>query len=333
LHTFIKNRRKSGARAGAYTLVELLISVSIFAMLAVICVSVLVNSLASARRLYAQVFLYSEAQNLMDHLAREVERSALDYEAYYLRYGNRSPESDWNATGYGLYGQSFYHPGTGNTTVGGPYSTITGYGILCSDGLSTYPDGCPTETPIDEYKDTNTGTHPFTGIEDFLGFSTEPSSMNAFCEPGGAIADCSSLKTAVVEELLLINRAGTERMAFIQELSDSGDEEYQISRLEFTGIDDDSDGIVESWTPDPSGFMPLTPPSLTIERFHVFVSPVEDPYRAFAEVDMQVQPQVTVVFNATLGNSFFTRLLGQTPRITLQRTFSTGVYGEVKSYE
>ena len=333
----MKNRR-------AFSLVELLITLTIFSIVAVLCAKLLLNSMASAQRIQAQVYLYSEANALMDQLAAKIERSAVDYEAYYLRYGHASPETGWETLDYGFYGQAFYHPGAADaSTLAGPYSGINGYKALCADG-SYYPAGCPTETPDYDDLDLNTGAHPFTGIDDFSGYTDDSDYMNAFCEATGSSPDCNAWSETVMQELILINGAGDERTVFAQDAFGSSGQ-FSLSKVELSGTDSDYDGIVDDWTctadytctgtgnvPTSSDFEPITPSALNVSSFYVYIAPFEDPYRAFAEEDVQIQPQVTIVMTVTLSDEYSSRL-GSVPTITLQRTISTGVYAATPSYK
>ena len=332
----------------AFTLIELLITLTVFAVVAILCTNALVRSMASARKIQAQVFLYTETQALMDQLAREIEQNTIDYEAYYLRYGYHDPETGWNTVNYGLYGQSFYHPGNGDpSSLDGPYTSIDGYRALCADGLNYYPESCPDETPNYDYLDLDTGAHPFTAIDDFSGYTDEESYMNAFCESDDGSVDCNTWENAVKQELILINGAGDKRTIFIHQLLDDSSDEYQVSKMELSGSDTNNDGLVDTWvctdkyactggssnTPVEADFMAITPEDLNIEQFYVTLAPMEDPYRAFAEEDVQIQPQVTIVIKATLSDNYGKNLFGKLPTITIQRTVSTGVYSEVVSYE
>lgn len=349
----------------AFSLAELIITLTVFAIVAVLCAKVLAQSLASAKKIQAQAYLYSEAQNLMDQLTREVERNTLDYEAYYLRYKG---ETGWETQNYGFYAQAFYNPGTGDpSTATGPYSGIDGYGVLCADGVGYYPDACSDEIPNYDYLDFDTGAHPFEDIDAYTGYTDDPSFMNALCESNDGLVDCNALEYSLLDQLILINGAGDERTIFARELFDSSSTEYRLSKVELSGTDQDNDGIVDAWeclpdytcnavnpvygsalpyggtvpdetdlenTDDPQeDFMPLSPDTLNIESFTVYLSPLEDPYRAFAEEDVQVQPQVTLVLTARLSEDYGSSLLGNVPSITIQRTVSTGVYAEVLSYE
>lgn len=352
----------------AYTLVELIIALTIFSVVAILCVEALVTSMASAKRIQAQVFLYTEAQSLMNQLAREVERNTVDYEAYYLRYGYSSPETGWDFyEKYGLYGQAFFHPGD-DGWYDGPYGTNVGdlYGVNCADGISIYPEDCPTETPNSAYSDRNTFAHPFTEIYDFSAYpDDDPTYMNAFCESNDGSTDCDAWSKTVMTELMLINGAGDERTIFVQEGTENSGE-YVVSVMKLSGTDTNSDGIVDTWVcagdftgcsdtntspdgdllpipasddltdannPSDDDFMPIVPSALNIESFYIYIAPFEDPYRAIAEEAVQIQPQVTIVFTATLSDEYSNMLLGDVPEIIIQRTVSTGVYSEVSSYE
>lgn len=344
----------------AYTFIELIITLTIFSVVAVLCVTALVNSMASARRIQAQVFLYTEAQALMDQLAASIQQNAVDYEAYYLRYGYETPETGWETLLYGYYGQSFYNPGPDDPSIlEGPYDNIYGYGVECTEGDPSdgyYPDDCPLETPNYDYQDTNEYTHPFAGIMDFLGYSDDDeSNMNAFCESADGSIDCDAMNYHFLDELILINGDGDKRTVFAKELINGS--EYTISTIHLVGTDSDYDGVVDSWLcssdfdcssnggvpdetdlinnddPEDGYFMPVSPNMLNIESFQVLVSPLEDPYRAVAEENMQVQPQITIIMTVTLDDEHSNRLLGDAPTITIERTISTGVYSTVTSYE
>lgn len=349
------------ARRGAFTLVEMLITLSIFVVVATISVSLLVNGLRAARKIQAQVLLYSEAQALMDQLARNVERGSVDYEAYYSREVKLA--TGWETPNYGQYAQSFYNPGNGGVDPG-PYDDITGdlYKTPCpSHSTLYYPKDCPTETPVSTYEDTDTGVHPFTGIDndpDYVRSNSD--SMNAFCEVQDDGTECTEFNNAVQDELILINRAGDLRTVYALEQMDTAGE-YYLSKVLLDGTDGDGDGVVDTWActstydctaTDADGnsvpnlndltdgaeyplqdFSALSPESLSVSDFHVIIAPLESPYLAFGEHDQQIQPQITIVMTVTLSSNYSASLLGTVPSITIQRTVSTGAYSKIPSYE
>ncbi|QQR54821.1 prepilin-type N-terminal cleavage/methylation domain-containing protein [Candidatus Peregrinibacteria bacterium] len=332
----------------AFTLVEVLITLTLFAVIAVVTLTLLVNGLRSARKIQAQVYLYTEAQALMDKIARDLEHSTLDYELYYSR--EVAGDAGWDSPEYGAYAQSFFHPGTGGQ-LAGPYSGVPSYyGANCADG-GLHPEDCPGEIPIYAEGDEDTGVHPFPGIEAF-GYSADPVAMNAFCRGNNGLGAlfCRGLGIPFTEELFLVNNTGDERILYVRELLEGSTTEYGLSRLVMRGTDSDNNGLEDTWTcaenyvcedlgvngqavPDADDFAPLTSSNLSVLNFSVLAAPSEDPYRAFAEEDAQVQPQVTVTLEVALSEAYSSGILGEVPSILIQRTFSTGVYSKVVSYE
>lgn len=336
-----------------FSIVETIIALTIFSMVAAASSIVMSNVLRSSRKINSQIFLYTETQALMDQLTKAVQRNTVDYEAYYAR--NVLSETSWNTENYGFYGQSFYNPGDdGGPDEAGPYDElaydVNGYGTYCEDEISSYPADCPDDTPISDSQDYDTGENPFDGIDGTYAALSDPTYMNAFCGTGDST--CAEMSESYVEELILINSDGSERIIFVREKG--SDDNYQIAQAVMYGSDSDYDGISDEWTcaseysctasgPNPSdltdgsdssSFMPISPTKLHIDEFYLYISPVEDPYRAFAEEDSgtQLQPQVTIIITATLSSDYGS-VVGDTPSITVQRTISAGVYSEVTSYE
>lgn len=325
--------------------------------------NVLYNSMRTSKKVQAQVFLYTEAQALMDQIGRVIERNTIDYEAYYLR--EVQGERGWETRSYGYYGQSFIDPtSTGGPDDGGPYDLNSpgdsdGYGTFCSGSTTlSFPDECTYPFADSTSADINQAMHPYDStigdIDDW----------NAFCEDDSS---CSSLENQIKDVLILINTDGDERTIFGLEDADgtaSGTDNY-LSKVVMVGVDTDGDGIEDEWscssryscngtyagntvpktndlthitgkersTGVQHDFMPISPSSLSITEFYVILGPVEDPYRAINEPDSQVQPHITIVMTVTLSEAYGSRLLGNPPSITFQRTVSTGVYSEVTSYE
>lgn len=336
-------------------MVEVIVTATIFVTVAMISVMVLNNILKSSKKIRSQIFLYTEAHAMMDLIMRDIQRNAIDYEAYYAR--EVLGEAGWATTGYGSYGQSFIHPGTlGGPSSAGPYDGITGYGTYCSDMVGSYPADCPDAIPVSDSLDYETGAHPFTDIDGVApSYDETQANMNAFCE--GDVT-CADLSHYVTNELILINSTGDERIAILQESLDDQGIDHQLSKVVLSGSDTNNDGIDDQWTckaefgctgadngpdfndidtleADQANFLPISPSALSVEEFYVMIAPLDDPYRAFAESSnaSQVQPQVTVILTVSLSNDYSSGFLGETPSITIQRTISTGVYTEIPSYE
>ncbi len=322
----------------AFTLVEVLITLTIFSLVAVVTVNLLVNGLRSARRIQAQVYLYSEAQALMDQIARDVQSKTVDYEAYYSR--NVAGDTSWDTPTYGNYAKSFFDPGDGGY-LPGPYSP-TGdiYGATCADG-SEYPADC--SYPVSSEQDNDTGAHPYSGIDsDYpIDYSTDdPTTMNAFCEGD---TSCDDAGIPFTDELILVNGAGDERSIYSRKLLDSSTTEYGLAHLLMLGTDSNNDGLEDTWDCSPDypcagaptidEFISISPSNISVLSFNVLIAPSEDPYRAAGEADTQLQPQVTIIMEIGLSDDYGSGLIGDLPSILIQRTISTGVYSKVVSYE
>lgn len=332
-------KSKKRALIKAFTLIEMMITLTIFAVVSLMATYTMISAVKSAKKIQANAYLYSEAESIMDQLARSIEINTVDYEAYYSRVAKG--DTGWETPNYGFYAQSFYNPGSGGTGETGPYDEISAenyYGANSLDGV-----------PLSEEEDYDTGAHPFTGIGEFDMFGDyyeDPSSMNAFCE--GTSTECANPAKGIWDEIILINGGGDSRLIYrLTPPNDDG--EYQLAKMQMFGTDTDNDGIVDSWACDAKynctgtfeenavpvlgDFKPINSTSINIRDFYVQISPLDDPYRAFAEEDGQIQPQITITLTASISQNYAFGLLGDLPTITLQRTISTGVYSEVESFE
>lgn len=344
----------------AFTLIETIIALTIFTIVAVLAATVMSNVLKSAKKVNAQVFLYTETQSLMDQLTKEIQTNTVDYEAYFARLF--ADDNEWATPNYGDYAKSFYSPGSagGPDPEYGPYANmdvdIDGYGTYCPDSSGTYPEDCSSSDPITDSLDYDTGQFPFEGATYYEASLSDASYLNAFCRAGDS--SCADLNNYKTNELILINSDGSGRKIFLLEDQDGSGREFRLSKVEMYGYDSDSDGIVDTWKCDSdytcSGsdggpnasditdgieggdfdFMPISPSKLSITALYFYIAPLEDPYRAFAESgeEIQMQPQVTIIMTVTLNDSYGS-ILGQIPSITVQRTISTGVYSKINSYE
>jgi hypothetical protein len=278
-------------------------------------------------------------------------------------------EWGWHTPNYGWYEQSFFNPGTGGPGTDGPYDGVVGYHVSCpSDALLTFPDDCPDETAEQSQGDRNTGTHPFDPSDSPYAFDpsfvSDPTFMNAMCE--SSTESCDTFDRYIQDDLILINDQGDERTVFTLECTDAACNDRRLSKVQLSGTDTDQNGVVDEWecmgkytcnnvtgengqrVPDPldltdtdslldsslqNDFMPITPSVIDVTAFHVYVSPLEDPYLGVAETGLQVQPFITLLITLTLSDEYGSNILGDVPSISLQRTISTGVYGSPDSYE
>jgi prepilin-type N-terminal cleavage/methylation domain-containing protein len=90
--------------------------------------------------------------------------------------------------------------------------------------------------------------------------------------------------------------------------------------------------LLDEFDPNVSHFLPISPARANVKSLHFIVTPLEDPYRAFAERDVQVHPSVTIVMTIGLSELAEASYPGEFPDITVQTTVAAGVVGSVNSY-
>jgi len=279
----------------AFTLMEVLIAASLFTVVGILGISVFVNVMRIQRRLALENAIYEDARFLMERIAREIRENAIDYEEYY-RF--TSTLGDTYGSNFGCYAEQFYNPGSDSDL-----------GYEC--GVGVLPD-CKV---IDKRSlDINTGENPYAQG------SSDPLTASAVCDDVRAVTPCPG--TNQQDQLFLINSKGTLKTVF--GLKSVNDSEHAAAMVRLFGVDDNTDGIAESWwdtttikynclpefdcdnlsatgaggkskledTLDYSasrdlyeGFIPVTPLRTNIASLTFYIAPMEDPRKAFAETD------------------------------------------------
>lgn len=321
-----------------FTIVELLVSVTIVAIFLTSVVTFMVDLYRNSRRIELEEQLYQDMRALMRQITVMVETNAIDYEEYF----RATQGTDWFGNGdgaaysYGDYAKQFYDFGW------------DGPGALCNDQITEAHAGCIIDkTTLDKNIGKKEG--------------------NVFCGDGTPLV-CPADLTEFHEQnhLYLINGRGT-RKTFLatepveREVDGSTVEENVLSILWMNGKDTDGDDISDTWTsgiefntdmPPESlvddltaakseqdmydEFIPISPLRSNIVDMTFYISPLEDPYRAFAETDPTtgtlMQPHVTVILTMEPSAVELQDYLGEIPRKTLQTTVYSNIQQEVKSY-
>lgn len=325
-------RRKKG-----FTIVELLVSVTIIAIFLTSIVTFMVDLYRNSRQIELEEQLYQDMRALMRQITVMVETNAIDYEEYF----RATQGVNWFGNGdgvnysYGDYARQFYDFGW------------DGPGALCNNHIDEAHAGCIVDkTTLDKNIGKKEG--------------------NVFCGDGTPIACPADLTDFHKQNhLYLINARGT-RKTFLatepvqREIDGSTVEENVLSTFWMNGEDTDSDDISDTWTngiefntqtPESLAddlttakseqdmydeFIPISPLRSHIADITFYIAPLEDPYRAFAETDPAsgtlVQPHVTVILTMEPSAVEMQDYLGEIPRKTLQTTIYSNVQREVKSY-
>lgn len=341
--------------SASFTLIEIIIAITLFAILATAGVTMVSNVSNTARKVEMEEYLYTEAQNLIERLTREIQNSGIDYEEYYSRNIYQTgtiPAFRTFGENYGEYHKQFFNPGSD-----GPNN---GYGAYCAGTTTSYPSdtACSPDTGTFDYE---------TGMNPYDGSGKPPTTANAFCDSSVLCShDTDYYQT---DELFLINKSGTERTYFVIE----NGKVQAIAMVQLDGTDTDGNGIMDTWTcangytcngtnnlPSPGDlikadgldtqdFTPISPEALYIDELTFYITPLEDPFKAYAESttntfeNVQLQPRVTIVLKAhyqafnsdgtpILDFSDVGKFLGNVPSITLQTTVGTGVTNVIPAY-
>jgi len=328
-----------------FTLIELIITVTIFSVFMISLVVLTIDLYRNSRRIQLQEQLFQDMRAMMRQVTILIEDNAIDYEEYYRASVGDEVLANLDGSGsytYGDYGKQFYNFGSGGP---GP----SGEGVWCNDGVTEPEDdpGCVIDrTSLDR----NTGQNPA---------NADPGSANAFCG-GAAQIECL---TSDQDFLFLINERGDRKQILASELvnrdvNGTNEVETVLSTMWLTGTDTDGDDIVDTWNYAPEfnmsgnpldelraakdevsvydNFIPISPLRTNITNLKFHINPLEDPYKAFSETDPAtgtlVQPHVTVVMTAQPSKAELTNYLGAIPTKTLQTTIYSDIKNDVRSY-
>lgn len=322
-----------------FTIVELLVAVGIFTIFLTAIITFMVDLYRSSRRIELEEQLYQDMRAMMRQITVMVESNAIDYEEYFrvatddTVFGN----GDGATYFYGDYGKQFYKFGW------------DGEGALCNTGIPAHADCIVDKTTLDRNIGKKEG--------------------NAFCGIGTALP-CPITAEGIFdlheqEQLYLINGRGTRKTFLATEpvnrdIDGVTVKEHVLSIFWMNGEDTDGNDMVDTWNngvefnvTSPATlvsdltvakseqkmydeFIPISPLRSNIVDLKFYVSPLEDPYKAFAETDPAtgtlVQPHVTIILTMEPSAVEMQNYLGQIPRKTIQTTIYSDIQQEVRSY-
>ncbi|MCF7836149.1 prepilin-type N-terminal cleavage/methylation domain-containing protein [Candidatus Gracilibacteria bacterium] len=284
-----------------FTLVEVIVAISIFLIVIAATTGMFTDAFATKRKAELSRTLYEESRIVLERIVKEVRRGTIDYEEYFSRtqVGSTAPGKN-----YGLYAAKFYQ----NCAI-----------LPCVDDLAK---------------------SEVTRFSENIGENTS--------------ALGSALSTNLQTELYLITAEGNEKTIIKTE---NDVLEKRIVMLKLPGGDSDADGQIDEWIiyngatkPSPSQFwdfcstyianecslfkfQKIQPDSINITSLKFYISPLEDPRKAFAEFtdDIQQQPHVTIILTAEPSGAYSRGIRGDLPTVTLQTTVAARAQNEVKS--
>ncbi len=337
-----------------FTLMEILVAVSVFAVVIVTSTTVYINIAREYKRSNLHNAIYEDSRLLMEKITSLGRQYTIDYEEYYSQLVVQKGLTDRvYGINYGVYGSRFYDPGL-TITTGSPNQGVypnnlgaecgNGDSILDNDGLQK---DCVIYIPS---LDNNTGKNPY---------NNDPNWAAAVCN-----GDCDSplAKQSLQNELYLISSDGTRKVIFVLEKV-SRDGEKALAMVELVGTDTDNNGVVDTYTCDtekgyectqnglPSykdltdtndlingnklDFVPVSSLNTQVAQLNFLIAPLEDPLKAFNEKESYIQmgPHFTIVLTVEPNQAARSQInFGDVPAVTLQTSVTPRVDTEVKSY-
>ncbi|MFH1284235.1 MAG: prepilin-type N-terminal cleavage/methylation domain-containing protein [Candidatus Peregrinibacteria bacterium] len=353
------------------TLVEVLIAVALFAIVATVSSDILLSIVQVEKKSSVQDVIYEDIGIILQQITKEIQQGTIDYEEYYNYYVIQDGENSndvYYGLNYGVYGSRFYDPG--KSLTGGITKNPTNLGVECSyPAVLGLGDECEIVYTLSV--DLNTGQNPFTG---------DPAAANAFCDHGRG--QCPA--TGETNQLFLIDNTGT-RKTIISKKS-LGKDDYGIGIVRMEGRDLDQNGIVDTFscmdefncfgdgegeadilakqinlpviksgtdvtsygitvptkadlsvpfsmgTIDTSQFVSFSPLRSSVKDLRFIIDPVEDPYRGYAEPGIQSHPSVTIILTVGLSKEAEKDYPGEFNPIIERAGVWAGVIGRLDSY-
>lgn len=223
-----------------FTLVELLIAMSLFTLAAVISSNILIDVVKLEKKTSIQNAIYEDLRIILQQLTNEIQSGTIDYEEYYsqsvVQALNPPTGGPFYGINYGVYGSRFYNPGQSLKTLQNPAYTTQNpddLGIECS-----FPENAEEECEIyyTSSADSDTGKNPFD----------ESDKADAFCDETLIPNSCIDGRNQV-KELYLIDATGTKKTIIGRKLLNIADD-WAIGIVRMEGRDLDQNGVIDVFT-------------------------------------------------------------------------------------
>ncbi len=221
-----------------FTIVEVLVAVSLFAVAATVATTLMVNVVNLQKKASVQNAVYEDARILMQQLTKEIQGGTIDYEEYYsvnVVQAHKKPDGGpYYGINYGVYGSRFFDPG--RKLVGGSGTNPEDLGLECSFPANL-PQNQSCEIVYNLSSDFNTGQNPYKKA------GSIPQDSNALCNAGG----CANVSNAE-NELYLIDSTGTKKTIIGRKKMVGavvGSNDYSVGLVRMKGVDFDQNGFID----------------------------------------------------------------------------------------
>jgi prepilin-type N-terminal cleavage/methylation domain-containing protein len=324
-----------------FTIIELLIALTILTIIAIFSGRIYINYTGAARDLKAANLVYEEGRFLMERIVREIRSNAIDYEEYY----NQNVTGGNLAQNYCEYHKIFYEPGVDIV-------------------LGTRDDESIGQRRTGEFpaisRDDGSGGWEADPIQDDLYLINVNGNQRTYIIRTEQDLDGD---TEMEGRISMVRLEGKD---FGQDHIDSTDPENDGSGSGAALCSADAgekDGLIDTWhclpeypcitdapisgsglcegdghtiernhsVPDYS-FIDISPASLDIVNLKFIISPMDDPWKAYNDDSVQIQPHITIQMTVR-ANDLITDQLNteRKPSITLTSTVSARNYDQIRS--
>lgn len=343
------------------SLIEVLIAIALFSMVAVISSTILIDIVQLEKKSSVQNAIYEDLRIMLQLLTKEIQTGTIDYDEYYnYCVIQLADPTAYFGVNHGVYGSRFFDPG--KSLDGWATTNPADLGLECS-----YENGGECEVVYTLSTDLNIGQNPFYGVA---------ADSSAFEDRG--VGGCST--DGITDHLFLIDNTGTQKTIIAKKVINASDDAIGLVRME--GIDFDQNGLVDTFTcldeftceddvgvlapvvhvpyldligkdlnqldppirlPQESDliqlfdanttqFVPISPLRADVQELRFIIQPLEDPYKAFAEPDFRAHPTVTIILTVGLSENAEEDYPGEFDPITVQTTVAAGVIGRIETY-
>jgi hypothetical protein len=351
------------------TLIEVMIAVSLFMVVAIVSSSILIQVAKVEKTSSIQNALYEDMRIVLQQITQELQNGAIDYEEYYNVYVvQESPSSAFLGVNYGIYGSRFYDPGE---SLDGPdTSNPADLGVECSFPNSFNPITEDCDVIYTLSVDYNTGVNSPGNSDDNAFCSKVSCDFSSKNVPYLFLIDNTGTKKTMIGKKKIaandyalgviklegedVDQNGVIETFYCSEeyncadyslksLSDHG-YPLPLKNTEYEGFYDeygskrgipslsDLGQIFAVDSPGDTEFVPISPLRSSIIDLSFIIRPVEDPYKAYGEPDIQVHPSVTIMLTMDLTSEQKENYPGEFEPVTIQTTISAGVLGQIVSY-
>lgn len=334
-------------KTAGYTFIEILVAIGIFSMLLTMTTVITVNFYNAQKRERIRNATIEETQFLLNRIANLIRDNAIDYSEYY----SNNLEETGGGTAYAqdavpenddrediVYGnepkeyehQFFFYP-------------------TCDPGEKHGDGNCDRDDP----NAFNEGTFSTEADNDIGNDAPDASALYGLQDSSGTAQEVSYLQ----RELYLISPSGTTKTvlrrigngidddvdgdtdeddnSFWQTTAEDGGEQLGILQLD-ANSDVDSDGELDflsnaddfqadgDTSPEVEDFIAISPRNIDIVDLKFYISPLDDPRKAFSETgkDNQIQPHVTILLTTRPGVLLRRQMVGTPFTLSVQTTIS-----------